>query len=61
MHTHPHLLSDPKPPRKPALPTDPERERPNLPVEPTGDREQPLDTPPEEEERKRDPRSRDVL
>jgi hypothetical protein len=55
--------SDPKPPRKPVLPSQPdERSRPNQPVEPTGDTELPVDGPPEEVERREsDPRSRDTL
>jgi hypothetical protein len=54
--------SDPKPPRKPVLPSQPdEPRRPNRPVEPSGETDIPLDTPPEEVERDPDPRSRDTL
>lgn len=54
---------DPKPPRKPVLPDQPDvPRRPNRPVGPSGDtRDVPVDTPPEEEERDPDPRSRDTL
>ncbi|MCC7252837.1 hypothetical protein [Hyphomicrobium sp.] len=57
-------LSDPKPPpRKPVLPSQPDdRQRPNQPIEPSGDAEHPVDVPPEEaEQREQDPRSRDTL
>ncbi|HYD16241.1 MAG TPA: hypothetical protein VEA77_07565 [Hyphomicrobium sp.] len=54
--------SDPRPPKKPVLPSQPdERERPNVPVEPSGDSELSQETPPEEQERDQDPRSRDPL
>jgi hypothetical protein len=54
---------DPKPPKKPALPSQPdERSRPNMPVEPSGDTELPVDGPPEEEDRREsDPRLRDII
>lgn len=54
--------SDPKPPRKPALPGEPDaKQRPNKPVGPAREAGHPVETPPEEVERDRDPRSRDTL
>lgn len=54
--------TDPKPPRKPAFPDQPDmRQRPNTPIGPARDAGHPVETPPEEKERERDPRSRDAL
>lgn len=55
--------SDPKPPRKPVLPSQrDEPQRPNSPVGPRGHSDDhAVETPPEEAERDQDPRSRDTL
>jgi hypothetical protein len=56
------MTKDPNPPKKPVLPSRPdEPQRPNLPVEPGGGSELSQETPPEEDARERDPRSRDTL
>ncbi len=54
---------DPKPPKKPVLPSQPgEDERPNRPIEPSGDTEIPIDGPPEEDNRRDSGRgARDTL
>lgn len=69
MSNNPDGKSDPKPRRTPVGPGhfdeagEPEgRGRPNRPVGPSGDEtELSVETPPEEVERDRDPRSRDAL